>query len=633
MPEYGPLIQAKNEQGYYTGGYMANPAYTGAPVTTPASNNPPALTNLQKLSIGLAQGTINNQQDVNALYGTNPQMSKSSPTPAQPVDPLASLSPAQRAEFSKQFSIGLSKGQLSDQASVDAFKSSFAAQALGGASPSIYTNQPTVFGAPAGASATQQNNVSGVAGGGFRSRYGTQGELAAEDYLGSFKAPETEEEIQARKLRENQSRIDSINNYYQELVYGQQRVNEQSDREANAQAVLSGLSGSSEAGGMMRESQQRGQQNIAKIQAEKQMQMQQVYSEIQNDAYNAYKDQLTNARQSAADVLALRDAREAKASTQVQTLAQSGIDIDKLAQQDPQTYQYLSQSVGGPEMLKALFTLNRPKESIIDKKVEGGKYIIAYQKPDGSVRIESVDLGLPTGYSKTVDAGDRILAIPDNWNGDPSKLVTISKGLTPVQASKDGSGQGVLGKYPPDISSAAQSIYDGKAKLNEFPSAKRLQINGALSELYKSQGGDQLAQGAYDAAVQLKTDPGFTHAIGANYTGGFFKNIPGSDSASYLAKLDQLKANIKLVNVKYLKGAGALSDAEGKTLEDAGTSLNPNLSETAFKAELDRVITALEKANNVKIANPPSGAIPAGTEQEIDGNIYVSDGTQWVLKQ
>lgn len=374
---------------------------------------------------------------------------RGSAPPTPPPDPLLSLSPEQRAEFSKQFSIGLSKGQLSDQASVDAFKSSFAKQALGGSIPSIYTNQPSVFGAPAGTSATQQNNVAGVAGGGLRSRYGTQDELDAESYLGSFKAPETEEQIQARKLKENQSRIDSINNYYQELVYGQQRVNEQSDREANAQAVLSGLQGSTEAGGMMRESQQRGQREIGKIQAEKTMQIQQLYADIQRDAYTAYRDQLSDARQSAGDVLAMRDAREQKASSQAQLLAQSGIDMEKLAQQDPKTYQYLEQSVGGPEILKALFTLNRPKESIIDKKIEGGKYIIAYQKPDGSVRIESVDLGLPNGYNKTIDAGDRIIAVPDNWDGDTSKLVTINKGIAPKAGGTTPSGTG--GAYGSDL--------------------------------------------------------------------------------------------------------------------------------------------------------------------------------------
>ena len=158
----------------------------------------------------------------------------------------------------------------------------------------------------------------------------------------------------------------------------------------------------------------------------------------------------------------------------------------------------------------------------------------------------------------------------------------------------------VLSDFPPDIQNAAQSILDGKSKLNEYPSAKRLSINSAMSLVYKAEGGDTLAQGAYDAIKELETHPGFSGAVGTNYLGGFGKSIPGSDSAGFLAKLDQLKANIKLVNIKYLKGTGALSDSEGKTLEDAGTSLNPDLPEADFTKELARVKKVLEKTSNVK---------------------------------
>lgn len=614
---------------------------------------------LKALSVGLAQGTIQNQQDVNNLYGNSsygnsvPDANASttrntaSPIPAKPVDPILALSPEQRAEFSKQFSIALSKGQVTDQASIDAFKTQFAQGAQSGYSPTLASTQVQAYGTPTGTSATMQNQLGGASNSSspYYSRY-SQSEQQASDYLNTFEKPKTEEEILAEKTKNAQGEIDAVNRYYESLLLDQSRVNDTREREANAQSVLQGLSGSTEAGARKVQAENISAGENAKIQAARGAQIQGIYRQIQTEAYNAAQTERTNARESATGILNRAEARTAKEEAAMlaqqqkgienaKLLASSGIDLVSLKQKDPTTYKYLVDSAGGEQYLSALFTLNRPQEDVLDKKIEGGKYVIAYKNPlTGSVRVETVDLGLPQEYSKTVDAGDRILAIPDNWDGDAKKLITINKGLTPVQASKI--EKPLSDGFSEDIKSAAQSIFDGKSKLNEYPSAKRLTINSALEQLYKAEGGDQLAQGAYDAITSLESDidknRGFSHAIGANILAGFGKNMPGSDSASFLAKLDQLKANIKLVNIKYLKGTGALSDAEGKTLEDAGTSLSPSLPEKQFKEELARVKLALEKANNVQKA-PPTGAIPKGTDGEAYGYPgYVSDGTQWVLK-
>lgn len=170
------------------------------------------------------------------------------------------------------------------------------------------------------------------------------------------------------------------------------------------------------------------------------------------------------------------------------------------------------------------------------------------------------------------------------------------KGTTP-------SSSVTLSGFPADIQAAAQSIFDGKSKLNEYPSAKRLQINQAMSKLYTAEGGNELAQGAYNSILTLETHPGFNGAIGAKGLSSLFglksKPVEGTQAAGFLKQLETLKANIKLVNIKYLKGTGALSDAEGKTLEDAGTSLDPSLPEEDFKKELARVKAVLLKANNI----------------------------------
>ena len=216
---------------------------------------------------------------------------------------------------------------------------------------------------------------------------------------------------------------------------------------------------------------------------------------------------------------------------------------------------------------------------------------------------------------------------------DSKGNLVASRGKT--YAPKEGTGAYVAGaEVPEDIKLAAESIYNGRSKLNEYPSAKRLAINAYMNSLYTAEGGNELAQVTYDAIKELETHPGFGGAIGAKGISSFFgiKGTPvgGTDAAGFLAKLDQLKASIKLVNIKYLKGTGALSDAEGKTLEDAGTSLNPSLPETDFTKEMQRVKKALEKANNIAKANTgyvdTSNAELLGTDEdgefEDPNNIY-----------
>lgn len=168
-------------------------------------------------------------------------------------------------------------------------------------------------------------------------------------------------------------------------------------------------------------------------------------------------------------------------------------------------------------------------------------------------------------------------------------------------------GSGTVGvgisNFPPSIQSAAQSIFDGKSKLNEYPSGQRLAINQAFSQLYTAEGGNDLAQGAYDALVKLENHKGLKGAVGAKTFSSLYglksKPMEGSQAASFLSTLEQLKANLKLVNIKYLKGTGAISDAEGKTLEDASTSLQTANTEQDFKTELSKVKAALVKANKI----------------------------------
>lgn len=268
----------------------------------------------------------------------------------------------------------------------------------------------------------------------------TKDEQAASDYLGQdFKTPETEEQIQERKTKAAQAEIDSLNKYYDTLIAEQNVVNEERTRGTNAVSALTGLSGSSEAHVASTKTSQLNQRDNDKIQAQRGAAISQILSGIRTSAVEEAKQSRLEARQSAQDILDQRTKRQTESVTHLTNLAKSGVTADGLKATDPDSYAYLARNAGGDQQLRSIMTLNRAQETILDKKIENGKYIIAFENPlDGKIRVETVDLGIPTGYSKTIDAGDRILALPDNWDGDTSKLIAINKGLTPAQGSKLG---------------------------------------------------------------------------------------------------------------------------------------------------------------------------------------------------
>lgn len=300
----------------------------------------------------------------------------------------------------------------------------------------------------------------GVAGGGVDGS--SDVEKKAKDYLdNSLTTPETEQQIIDRKTKEASSRIQANKDYYQSLLTDQAPVNDLRTRETNATSVLNGLSGSSEAGNRAVVTAEINKKANDSILAKQNLDLQAIYKDIQDSAYTEAQNQKADAYKSATDILARKDANKTKAITDITTLAKSGFDFTAIKVSDPTTYKHLADSVGGEAQLNAISVLNKPVNTIIDKKIEGGKYIVAYQNPlTGKTSIESTDLGLPAQYTKTIDAGDKMIAIPDNWDG-----TTVPQGTTP------GKNQGIVfekGAVP-------------KAPSTTTPSTKGTIISGGLT--------------------------------------------------------------------------------------------------------------------------------------------------------
>jgi len=225
-----------------------------------------------------------------------------------------------------------------------------------------------------------------------------------------------------------QGELSYLDNYYKQQLDEQKNINAKNDRSTQAISTLTGLAGSTEADVAQQRTTAAGQKANQAILNEAKAQAQAVYGRVSKAATEEARAQRLEARQTEQERIANRAARQQQAVNEIQNISASGITLDGLKKTDQNTYDYLVRQFGSEEALRGAYVLNTPQDQILDKRIENGKYIIARQNPlTGKTSMESIDLGLPTGYSKTIDAGDKILAIPDNWDGDTSKLISISK--------------------------------------------------------------------------------------------------------------------------------------------------------------------------------------------------------------
>lgn len=123
---------------------------------------------------------------------------------------------------------------------------------------------------------------------------------------------------------------------------------------------------------------------------------------------------------------------------------------------------------------------------------------------------------------------------------------------------------------------------------------------------------------------RLKTHKGLPNSVGMY---GKLPTLPGSHSANFQAELETFKSQAFIPMVAQLKGMGALSDAEGRKLTAAVGALDPNMSEGAFKASIDRVISDMSAARqrvsgvrDAAPATPPAGGIPQGAINHLKMN-------------
>lgn len=190
----------------------------------------------------------------------------------------------------------------------------------------------------------------------------------------------------------------------------------------------------------------------------------------------------------------------------------------------------------------------------------------------------------------------------------------ISLKQTPTSAEASASALSASGQGPyvpganPIVDAWAQRIYDGTSKITDIPASDKgmrnavtvaLNANGnqANGKPTTSALGVQALSTAQDLLDKFDSGKG-TSAVGASRIFGYGSYPPpGSDAANLVNDFNTLKSQLSLDAVKYLKGQGAVSDAERALLASAVTKLNLTQSDGKdgdFRKTLQGIIDTLK---------------------------------------
>lgn len=185
----------------------------------------------------------------------------------------------------------------------------------------------------------------------------------------------------------------------------------------------------------------------------------------------------------------------------------------------------------------------------------------------------------------------------------------------------------------PSVDNWAQNIKSGTAKLSDVPADLKTSVSSALAQTGSSQNDilGTTVKSLKELQDMVDNNNGFEAAVGlpdalshpvnfveALFTGSQGSQLPGTQAADFVAKLNQVKNDVILPNLNLLHGLGRVTDREFQALTSAVTALGPNLSESQFKTELKNITDQI----NAK-AGQSSGSQSSGSG---GGSVFA---TQW----
>jgi len=423
----------------------------------------------------------------------------------------------------------------------------------------------------------------------------------------------TDENAIRQKMRENvQSQLDAIKAVAADRIATEKVAGENRSGQTRAVNARSGTIGQDFGNAAQEKTTTLNAAAVKAIENQRDMEIQSILTKVDSDAYQRSKDATELAKKNATEYVNYLKEKRDSARTDIATLAKGGMTLDKLTEQ--QYKNLLDASEMTPSELNAAFVLNKPQESVVTSFTQGNKYYVITKDPiTGKNKTETIDLGfsVPKNYNQTKVNDTTVLFFPDKF--DETKPIKDQIITYSVGGGKAGVGTGT-GAYvkgaDPTVDSWAERIANGNAKITDIPTSQAALRNKVVTAL-QSQGnstngkpvtteiGKQALKTAKSLLEKFEAGKG-TSVVGAsrNFGGALWGMLSGTDAANFNNDFDTLKSQLSLDAAKYLKGSGAISDAERAMLAQAVTKLSKTQSEEEFKATLDDIITRLEGNND-----------------------------------
>lgn len=145
----------------------------------------------------------------------------------------------------------------------------------------------------------------------------------------------------------------------------------------------------------------------------------------------------------------------------------------------------------------------------------------------------------------------------------------------------------------PTVDAYVKGIQAGTFKISDVPESLQNAVAISLTTTPKPQ--SEISKQVGSVIDELLTSPGLPLITGLIEGGLKLGNLdPRPEAQLARNKYNQLKGLLSLKNINYLKGTGAISDAEQRLLANAATALGRNLEDADFVAELQKLKAGLQ---------------------------------------
>ncbi len=421
----------------------------------------------------------------------------------------------------------------------------------------------------------------------------TPAELASESYYSGLQrefTPFDESNIRESKRQQAQGLIDSINSMIETKRNTQVEENKQSTGRTRSLVASRGLIGSGRGGTMQEKTEEFNKKQLNEIENERMAKISAILSDVESKASDLIEKRREEAAGNQKAYIDYLEKGVENSRAKIKDLAGLGVTQDQL---DPADISDLLEQTGYSKLqLDSIWNANLPDSMKTQWQT--------VTRPDANGMATVTKVGY-NPITKKTEKQEYTLDVPYD--------TIAEKELKEID--------GVLYSVDTKTGTAKALTAPSESKMLDIQN-KRLQNQKLIDEragTSTSKDKEEKKKEIITLAKELRGDAtGKKQAVGASIQ----KLVPFGKTAglepkraAYDARVETLKANLTLDNLKLLKGA--MSDKDLAFLQAIGSSLDTSMSEKEFNKELDRIVEKLENSESQKQDEVTTKA-PDGTE-------------------